>query len=117
MLGREYPSALRMGSRELDRRLDTLASRGAKECAPQPSSRALAESFRQLAGKIRNMRLDHRRPAPLQLGLQRSHHIGMVVTDIVNAVSRQKIQDAAPVRGEEFGPDTPLVPHIHLQQI
>src|SRR5450759_3943915 len=41
----------------------------------------------------------------------------MVVSGVVYAVAREEIENAAAVRGEEFGCRAALVLHIHLQNV
>src|SRR5581483_4136940 len=63
------------------------------------------------------MCLYHRRTAALQFLLQRAHYIRMVVSHVVNAISRQEIDDALALRRQQLRPGTAFVPHIHLQQL
>ena len=83
----------------------------------QPAARPRTQFLRQFAGKIRNVRLNHRRATAFQFALQCLHHRRMIVTDIVNAVSRKKIEDAPSILGEQFHSQAALITDIHLQQI
>jgi hypothetical protein len=64
---------------------------------PKPSPAcALAQLLAQFAGPLRDVRLDHRRSATVQLFADRCDHRRMIVPDVVHAVSRQKIENAPP---------------------
>jgi hypothetical protein len=79
--------------------------------------RLLTQFFCQFPGQIRDVRLDHRRSAALQFAFERTHHVRVVVPQGVNAISREKINDASAVRGEQLRSETALVAHIHLEQV
>ena len=66
----------------------------AKKTFREPAARKPAEPPPEFAGKFGNMRLNHRRPAALEFLSQGSDHRGMVVADVVNAVSREKVENA-----------------------
>ena len=117
MFGRKDAGALGVGSRELDGGFHPFASRRSEERLRQTATRALAQLLRQFSGQIRNVRLNHRRTTALQFALQCPHHRRMIVTDIVNAVTGEKIENAPSVVGEQFHSQAPLVANIHLQQI
>ena len=45
------------------------------------------------------------------------HHIGMIVPNIVDAISRKEVDDPAPLCGKQLRSHAPLVADIHLQQL
>jgi hypothetical protein len=106
-----------MRPRKLDGRLDSLAPRRAEESLPQSSASPFTELIGQFPGKVRDMTLDHRWAAPLKFSLQCAHNVRMVVSYIVHAVSREKVDDATTVGRKQFRPNTPLILHVHLEQV
>src|ERR1035437_2035077 len=102
MFGREYARAPRMGPRELNGRFHALASGRSEESLRQTATRALAQLLSLFPGKIRDVRLNHRRTAPLQFTLQGADDIRMVMADIVNTVSGEEIENALSVVGEQL---------------
>lgn len=63
------------------------------------------------------MSLNHCRTAPLQFILQRTNDLGMVVANVVDAVTGEKIEDPPSVVGEQFNACAPFITHVHLQQV
>lgn len=102
---------------KLDSCFHSFTSRGAEECPAKPPTRTLAQFLSQFAGEICNMGLDHRWTATLQFCLQGGHYVRMIMSRIVNAVSRKEVEYEATLGGKEFSTQTSLVAHIHLQQI
>jgi len=63
------------------------------------------------------MALQHRRPSALQLLFERCNDARMIVTRIMHAISRKKIEDRPSVIDMQFDALTAIVLDIHLQQI
>jgi hypothetical protein len=61
--------------------------------------------------------LKHRGAVAVELVFERRDHSGMVVADVVDAVSGNEIQDASPVDGVEFCANAAHVLDVHLQDI
>src|SRR5690349_6253266 len=85
------------GARKLDRRLDTFAAAAAEINFLQSIACKLTYTFRQFAGDLRNVALQHRRAALIQLVLEGLHYIRMVVAGVVNAIAGEEVQDAPAV--------------------
>src|SRR5579864_7464699 len=102
---------------ELDGCLDALASRRSEERLRQPPSSALTQLVRQFAVKVRNVRLNHGWTTTLEFALQSPHNIWMIVADIMNTITGQKVKNTPSVVGEEFRSHAPFIADIHLQQV
>jgi len=61
--------------------------------------------------------LKHRGAVAVELVFERRDHSGMVVANVVDAVSGNEIQDASPVDGVEFCANAAHVFDVHLQDI
>ena len=103
-------------ARELDRGLDALAPRAGEEDLLQVAACQLAQSLGQLACQFRNMTLQHRRTAAIQLILQRLNDPRVIVPGVVHAISGQKVQVAVAVFAEQLDAGTALVAHVHVEQ-
>ena len=86
-LRRQQTVALGEGAGKLDRRLHTFTARTAEVCLVQAASRFAAEYLGKLTCRLRYMALQHRRATPVQLTVQSLDNRGMIVTNVVNAVS------------------------------
>ena len=109
------PGGVRPG--KLDRRFYAFAARAAEESLSEPSTGALAKLPAQLAREFCHMRLNHRRPVALQLLTDRRNHRGMVMACVVNAIAREKVEDASAIVGKELASETSPVANVHLQQV
>src|SRR5260370_20663290 len=63
------------------------------------------------------MSLNHRWTAAPQFALQCAHYNRMVMADVVNAVSREEVENPPAVIGKEFQSHAALVADVHLQQV
>src|SRR5262252_6053544 len=106
-----------VSSRKLDGGLHSFASGRGEERLGQPPTSSSAKLIRQFSRDVRHMRLDHRRTTPRQLLLECPHHVGMIVANVVNAVSRKEVHDSASICREKLGSHTAFVTDIHLQQV
>jgi hypothetical protein len=61
--------------------------------------------------------LKHRRTAAIEFGLERGDDCGMVMPDVVDAVSGEEVENATAIRGVQFSTHAARVSHIHLKQI
>src|SRR5271165_2139646 len=63
------------------------------------------------------MILQHRRAGLVELVLERRHDTGMIVSNVVNAISGIEIQNNSSVRGMKLGSATMHVLDVHLQDV
>jgi len=115
--GIEQAGAAGGGASELDGGLDAFAARAAKERSGQAPAGAPAQTLGQFTGQLRHMALQHGGAVAIQFLLQRRDDGGMVVSGVVDAIARQKIEDAAAIGRKQFRPEATLVGHVHLQQV
>ena len=87
----------RMGAREFDDRLDALGSGAGKESLGKTPTGARAKLLGKLAGKARDMTLQHGRTRRIQLLLQGRDEARVIVADVVNAIAGVEIEDAPTV--------------------
>ena len=80
---------------------------------PALPQRRSANSPRQL----RHIALEHDGPAPAQLFFNCGYDMRMVMPRVMNTVSREEIQDSAPIRAEEFSALAVGKLNIHLQHV
>jgi hypothetical protein len=113
----EESSTISGGAGELDRRLNTFAAGAAEENLAQHAASPRAQLLAELSRTLRHMRLDHRRPAAIEFLAQCREHYWVIVSNIVNAVTGEKIQDASAVVGKELASGTSFVPDIHFEQV
>ena len=104
-------------SRELDGGLDTLATRAGEKDPFQIAASKRAQTLGQFACQFRNVTLQHRRPPAIQFLLQGLNNPWMIMSRVVDTVTRQKIQIALPTFTEQFGSETALVANIHVEQV
>ena len=116
-IGEKQAGAVGVGARKLDCGLHAFAAGIGEVYALQPAAGELDQPLRQLRSAMRNVALQHGRTAGLQLILDGGDDGGMVVAGVVHAVAGEKIENAAPVGGEEFGGATAFVLHVHLQNV
>ena len=116
-LGIEQAVASGVRAREFDGGFHTFAAGTAEEHLFHSPARAPAQLVRQFAGQFGNMALQHGRTAPVQFILDRLHHRGMIVAQIVNAIAGKKIEDPAAVFGEKLGSFAARVARVHLENI
>src|ERR1700751_4968624 len=117
VLRRQDSSATSVSPRELDGRLYSFASGRGEERLVQPPTGSSAKPICQFTREVRHMCLDHRRTTPRQLFLQSLHNVGMIVANVVNAVSRKEVHDSAAICREKLGSHTGFVTDVHLQQV
>ena len=63
------------------------------------------------------MALQHRRAGAIQFFFQSRDNAGVIVARIVNAVAGKEIQITVAIFGPQLRSHTPLVTHVHVQQI
>src|SRR5713226_11333 len=63
------------------------------------------------------MALQHGGTAAIHFLFQRLNYVRMVVTDIVNAVAGEVIENTPPIGGKKLRSKAPVILHIHLQQV
>ena len=63
------------------------------------------------------MALQHGRTLPVQLRLERRQNIRVIVSDIVNAISGQEVQNSPAIAGKKLRSGASFVADIHLQNI
>ena len=115
MFGGEYARAPRMSAGKFDGRFHALASRRTEESLRQAAPGALTQLLGQFPGKVCNVGLNHRRTAALQFILQSAHDFQMVMANIVDTVSREKVEDPLSIVGEQFCSHAPFIADVHLQ--
>src|SRR6185312_13767922 len=93
------------------------ATRATKEHLAQLAARAVAQFVGQFSRPVRHVRLDHGRSTTLQFVPYRCDYSRMIVSDVVYAVTGEKIQDTTALRSEEFASKTTFVANIHLKQV
>jgi hypothetical protein len=98
-------------------RFNTLTAGAAKECLANPAARQRTQSLGQFTGSLRHMALQHRRTLPVQLVFYGANDCRVIMAEIVNAVTRKKVEYAAPFRGEELSSNTAFILNIHLQEL
>src|SRR5579884_2396097 len=106
-----------MGASEFDRCLDPLAAGTGKKYLGETAAGAQAERLAEFAGEIRHMALQHRRPVAIELALQRLDQPRVVVTQIVDAITREEIENDPAVARLEFCAAAPCVSDVHLQHV
>ena len=104
-------------ARQLDGGLDAFTPGTRKESLGQLSACAPAQLLSQFSSCFGHMGLNHGRTTALQFFAKRRNDRGMVVPNIVNAVTGEKIENASSVRSEQFRPRATFITDIHLQQI
>src|SRR5450631_3835585 len=117
MFGGEYARAPRMSAGKLDGRFHALASRRTEESLRQAAPRALTQLLGKFPGNVCNVGLNHRRTAALQFTLQSAHDLRMVMANIVDTVSGEKVEDPLSVVGEKLCSQAPFIADVHLQQV
>ncbi len=113
----KQPIAPCVRSRKLDHGLDTFAAGAAEDCAAQAPAGSLGQALCQIACQFGNVALQHRRPAQIEFILQCGYDLRMVVADVMNAIARKEIENAAAVRREQFHAGAPVVSHVHFQEV
>src|SRR5581483_11728987 len=98
----QQSASTRVCARKLDDGFHSLATRAAKKCFGHGSPGQPAQARRKFTGKLRNMTLEHRRTAAIKFGFERRDDRRMVMADVVNAISREKIQNAVALSGLQF---------------
>src|SRR6516162_9619576 len=109
-----WPLGMRFG--KLDCCLDAFTARTAKEYFCHLAAGKQTQPLGELASPLGHVTLEHCWTPPLQLVFNRLDDGWMIVTEIVNAIPRQKIQYALAPTGEQFGSKTALVLNIHLHE-
>jgi hypothetical protein len=99
---------------KLDGCFHALASRRTEESLREAAAGAITQFLGQFPGKVCNMSLNHCRAASLQFILQRANDLGMVVANVVDAVTGEKVEDPPSVVGEQFSANAPFITHVHL---
>ena len=107
----------RMGAGEFDNGLDTLAAGTGKKGFRQATAGALAEFFGELAREVRYVTLQHRRTGFVELIFQSRDQPGMVMADVVDAITGNEIEDGPPVGRVKFSASARRVTDIHLQDV
>src|ERR1700676_55127 len=95
--------------REFDCGLHSLAAATAEEHFAQLTARKVAKPARKLPGEFRHMTLQHGWTATVHFLFQHLDYIGMIVTDVVNAVAGEIVENASSVSGEELGSKAPII--------
>jgi hypothetical protein len=99
-VGVEQPWPPGMSTRKFDRGFDSFTARTSEKNFRQPAARTEAQFFCKLACRFRHMGLNHRRALALQFFAKCGNHSGVVVTDVVNAISGKEIEDASAIGSE-----------------
>ena len=63
------------------------------------------------------MALQHGGTELIQFVLQPLDHVGVVVSDVVDAVSREEIEDAPAIRREKFRSEASFIRNVHFQDV
>ena len=116
-LGVKQSVAARVGARELDGRLHAFAAGVGEIDALEFAAGELHQPLRELGGELRHVALQHGGTGAVQFFLERGDDGGVVVSGIVNAIAGEEIENAAAVRGKQFGGSAALVLHIHLKNV
>ena len=101
-VGVEQTGSPGVGAGKLDGSLDAFAARAGEEYFGQPPPGAVTKTFRQFARQFRNVALQHNGAALLQLVHHGGQYVRMIVTDVVNAVSGEKIENATAVTRDQL---------------
>jgi hypothetical protein len=80
-----------MSPRKLNNCFDAFTAGAAEKYFGELTSGKLAESRREFTCQFRDMTLKHRGTAAIKLLFQRGDYSRMVMPDIVNTISREKI--------------------------
>jgi hypothetical protein len=116
-MGVKQSVAAGVSARELDGRLHALAAGIGEIDALESAAGELHQALGKLGGELRHVALQHRGARTFQFFDERGDDGGMIVTRVVYAIAREKIENAAPIRGEELGGRTALVLRVHLENI
>jgi hypothetical protein len=106
-----------MSAGEFNGCLDPLAPGTGEKYLGEPTAGAHAERLAELAGEIRYMALQHRRPLAIELALERLDQRGVVVAQIVYAIPREKIENDAAVARLKLCAAAPCISDVHLQHV
>ena len=115
--GIHQPGAAGMSSGKLDGCLYAFTARAAEECLFHFPTSQPAKPVREPPGEFGNVALQHRRPAPVEFALQSLDNARMVMAGVVDAIAGQKVQNAAPIRGEQRRTGAAVVRRVHAQNV
>src|SRR5579862_9233954 len=86
-----------MSAGELDGGFHSFAAGAAEKSLRQAAARPGAQFRGQLPGQIANLALEHGWTMPVQFFVERGQDFRMVVSGVVDAIARKKIDDPAPI--------------------
>jgi hypothetical protein len=115
--GAQNTGASGVRARKLDRSFNTLAARASKKHLLKATTGALAKPRGKLPGELGDVTLQHRRTRFIKLVFDSRDDAGMIVTYVMNAVPRIKVQDSPPVSGVKLGSAAVSIAHVHLQNV
>src|SRR5208283_5762626 len=104
-------------SGKLDGRFHAFAAGAGKENPAQLAAGQLAQPLGEYPGQFRNMALQHRGAGAIQLPLQSFDNTWMIMSGVVDAVARQKIQIPMAVFCEELCSRASLVADVQFEQV
>src|SRR5579872_961070 len=100
---------------ELDRRFNSFAAAAAEIDFTKSAARQCAQTLGKFSSDSRNMALEHRRTASVQFLFECLEDVWMVVTGVMNAISRKKVQDLPAVACKKLASPAELVVYVHSQ--
>src|SRR6202051_2426928 len=116
LCAQEAPSS-RRGASKFNSGLYPFAAAAPEEHLAQFASSKIAKPAGKVTGQLRYVALQHRRTATVHFIFQCLNNVRMVVSNIVNTVSGEVIENTPAVRSEKLGSKAPVILHIHLQNI
>src|SRR5579872_7456162 len=93
----DYARSASVSAGELDGGFHSFASGAAEKCLLETAARPGAQFRGQLSSQIANVALEHCRTLAVQFFVERRQDFRMVVSGVVDAIARKKIDDPAPV--------------------
>lgn len=106
-----------VGAGKLDDGLDALTSGAAEEDLGELSAGMFAKGAGECAGFGDDVALEHGRALALELGDKFRDDVGMVVSDVVDAVSGETIEDGAAVLSVELRTAAVGVLEVHAEDV
>ena len=116
-VGVEQAGSTGMGAGKFYGSLDAFAARAGKKYFRQAPAGTPGKTLRQFARQFRNVALQHNGSELLQLVHDGGNHVRVIVAHIVNTVSGKEIENAAAVRGEQFGANAAFVVDGEFQHV